>query len=467
MTLLDKLRRRDEGSRPLFMHGATFEQLADDVYYNRDFLALHAGTQEIASLETDTFHHAAVVQPIDGSPLKDMETPWGYGGPIASSAEALTTGLADWRRQQCAEGRIAEFVRLHPFIDPLTTPGLYDSLSFDRTTVLVDLPQWRQQRQDGYDRVTRKRLRKAEKDLTVRLVDGGRADVDTFKRLYESGLENNNATSRYYFDVAYFETLLNVPWATAWIAEYEGEPTAVMVCIHGGIFAHTHLSGGDDRSRALNASALLHHLAIEHYADHGFQWMHLGGGRTNSPDDALFQFKAKFSPLRSNFFLGGFVHDEENFARLGGRDGPLFLGYRSPKGGKADDLPRPMETSARLSKSKDYESLHRLFCQLEAEGGLEFSINSDYQRGIAVFDAALSDPTVAYQTVEFDGQVVAVLEAGASGRTAYLFPAMACWDAAGAAAEIMGCLDGEGSLRIICRNNLSDVRKVIEGGAPR
>src|ERR1700758_1720126 len=109
-----------------------------DVYFRDDFLALHA-PQGLDRLSRVDFHHAAVEVPIPGSDRRDLETPWGYGGPVALSAQVLADGLAEWRARQQAHGRVAEFIRLHPFINPVPLWDKLDMLVFNRPTVVVDL----------------------------------------------------------------------------------------------------------------------------------------------------------------------------------------------------------------------------------------------------------------------------------------------------------------------------------------
>lgn len=307
-------------SAPLTLHGVNPADLFDDVYFRGDYLSLHAGESGVESTATPRFRHGAAVRPIPGTWRSDLETPWGYGGPVATGAEALMAGLAEWRRRQREAGRVAEFMRLHPFANPAALNDSLDMLAFNRPTVIVDLETPKTARWKFYSDSTRNCLRKAERNLTVRSLVP--EEWTLFKALYEIGLGRNAATPDYYLDDAYFQILLAKPWCRAWIAEDGEGPVAVSCFLHTGTpICHYHLSGGNDRSRRTNALYLLLEEAFQYYSGKGCRLMHLGGGRTPASEDPLLAFKAKFSPLRAHFYVGGLIYDPVSYANLGGGQG--------------------------------------------------------------------------------------------------------------------------------------------------
>lgn len=310
----------------LTLYGETPDVVFEDVYFRRDFVALHARPDGIDALELPNFRHAAAVRTIPGADAEDMETPWGYGGPIARNASSFWEGLALWRQRQVNHRRIAEFVRLHPFLNPLSVRGFLDQIRLDRLTVLVDLCESPTVRRGRYTKGTRYSLNHAERCLTVRPL--GPEDAVLFQRLYEKGLARNGAEQGYFFDSSYYSDLLSAPYARAWAAERDGNPLAVACFLQGGPFAHYHLSGGEETARTSFAHYLLLEYAIEHFRALNCRWLHLGGGRSTAPDDALFRFKTRFGYKRVPFYTGGLVHDRVAFERMtkGRRD--RFLSYR-------------------------------------------------------------------------------------------------------------------------------------------
>ncbi|MFN0042817.1 MAG: GNAT family N-acetyltransferase [Alphaproteobacteria bacterium] len=346
-------------SLSLALYGETPGALFEDVYFRRDFVALHARPDEIDALELPGFRHAAAVRHIPGEDGEDMETPWGYGGPIARDGAAFWEGLGLWRQRQVDRGRVAEFIRLHPFINPLALRGFVDNLRFDRLTVLADLTEPAATRRRRYTKGTRYSIAYAERRLNLRELDP--SDAGLFRRLYEEGLARNQAERGYYFAPGYYEELLAQPFTRAWVAERDGEALAVACFLRGGAFAHYHLSGGGEPARISFAHYLLVERALDHYQGQGCRWMHLGGGRTASPDDALLRFKTRFSALRIPFYTGGLVHRRSAYERLTKGRTDRFLSYRFPP---TPDLSREQVT-LNPAEPGDFAAFFRIKCDID------------------------------------------------------------------------------------------------------
>jgi hypothetical protein len=290
--------------------------LIDDVYFREDFVRMHArfGYDYVSC---DGFRHGAALTPIAGAARDDLETAWGYGGPLAFDAETLARNLAKWRERQRAFGRVAEFIRLHPFLNPEALRKSVDMLRFNRSTVVVDLTQSVEAQWKFYSDSTRNCIRKARRGLKIREIRQDEAGL--FRRLYQAGLDRNLAAREYYLDENYFHELLGASWCKAWVVEDAEGAVAVGSFLRGcAPLCHYHLSGGVERARRSNAHYLMLDAAMQFYADDGATFMHLGGGRTAAEDDPLFRFKSKFSPLKLDYCIGGMIHDATAYRQLGG-----------------------------------------------------------------------------------------------------------------------------------------------------
>ena len=346
------------------LHGATAAEIMADVYFRPDFVALHARPDRVDALELAGFRHSAAVREIPGTDLDDLETPWGYGGPVALDEAAFWQGLGLWRQRQIDNNRVAEFVRLHPFLNPMSFRGWFDHLRLDRLTIVVDLAEAAARRWHRYSKGTRYSIRQAQKKLTFRVLGPGEGGI--FRRCYEEGLERNQAERHYYFPADYYEAVLAADWATAWVAELAGEPVAIACFLDGGAFAHYHLSGGGDAARETFAHYGLLELAIAHFAAKGARWMHLGGGRTSHPDDALLAFKAKFSPRRVPYYTGGLVYARGAYEQLArqqlsrGRN-ERFLSYRFAPAPEIGSKP----ITLRRTTAADFAAFFRLKCDVD------------------------------------------------------------------------------------------------------
>lgn len=344
-------------SLELTLYGERPQDVMQDVYFREDFVALHARNDPIDSLVTQGFRCVSAVRSIEGTPYEDMETPWGYGGPVAIDEAAFWRGLGMWRQRQADQGRVAEFVRLHPFLNPAALRGSLDQIRFDRLTVLVDLTISAEARRRHYNKGTRYSLRVAERGLEVRPCESALE----FQRLYEAGLSRNDADEGYYFDSTYFGQLLAADWSKSWTAYRDGEAVAAACFLHGGGFAHYHLSGGTDAARNCFAHYLLLETAFEHFAAEGVRWMHLGGGRTAAPNDALLRFKAKFSPILIPFYTGGIVFDRATYDSLSTGENERFLSYRFTVPQAAPGL----SPALRVAEAGDFQDFFRLKCDID------------------------------------------------------------------------------------------------------
>lgn len=341
------------------LHGATPAEIMADVYFRPDFVALHAHPDRVDTLEFPGFRHSAAVREIPGADLDDLETPWGYGGPVALDEAAFWQGLGLWRQRQIDNNRVAEFVRLHPFLNPMSFRGWFDHLRLDRLTILVDLAEPAQTRSRRYSKGTRYSIRQAQKKLSFRKLGAG--EGETFRQCYEAGLKRNQAERHYYFPADYYSAVLAAAWATTWVAEQGGEPVAIACFLDGGAFAHYHLSGGGDAARETFAHYGLLELAIGHFAARGCRWMHLGGGRTSHPEDALLAFKAKFSPRRIPYYTGGLVYARSAYDRLARGRNERFLSYRFPPAPEIGSKP----IALRRTTGADFADFFRLKCDVD------------------------------------------------------------------------------------------------------
>lgn len=311
---------------PLTLFGLSPVDLADDVYFKEEWTALHAFPDSIDSLRFPGFSHSAAVRSIPGTKLFDLETPHAYGGPWAGDSAALIEGLGLWRQRQRQAGRVAEFIRLHPFIDAARITSFFDHLEVNRPTVVVDLRQSSEQRRSHYNKGARHALRRAERLLTLRRLAVNEAPL--FQSLYETVLRQYDSAPAYWFPDAYYRNLFAAPWCEAWLALHDNKPVAAACFLISGPVLHYHLAGGSSLGRDTDAAYLLLENAFCHYAEQGAELAHLGGGRTTADDDSLLAFKAKFSPLQTMFHTAGLIHNHDAYKRLGGAANGRMLGYR-------------------------------------------------------------------------------------------------------------------------------------------
>ena len=275
----------------------------------------------------ESLFHAFMLRPITkvgDAPVKDgwtdIETVYGYGGPLASTREpgalaALWEPFSAW----CRERRVvAEFLRFHPLLGNQAWAEASCRVTLDRETVAIDL--------SGDEDSVLRRFPAGQGTQVRQALAHGLAcretplpeGLDVFRPLYERAMVRAGALSYYGFSDAYFNSLVSglrekVRSFTVW--DGKRSIASALFLAHGSLL-HYHLSGSDESYLRLRPNNLLIHTAALWGRSQGFRWLHLGGGRTNKPDDTLLAFKASLSRNRFPFHVGRRVHDSAVYERL-------------------------------------------------------------------------------------------------------------------------------------------------------
>jgi hypothetical protein len=244
----------------------------------------------------------------------DLETPYGYGGFYSNCNDVafLKKAMVSYKTKCFEENIIAEFFSFHPYNNfPELHSNLLDVCLVDRQVVKIDLQKSDEGRWLDYASKTRTIIRKCSKILKVEETD----DIDTFIEMYYETMEKNNARRFYYFDRRYFERLIAFPSVKLIKVLKDDVCIAMSFIMCAGTIGHYHLSANKPGYSKLNANYLLLEEAFKLAKNQGCNQFLLGGGRTSDKEDNLFKFKKKFSPLLSDFYLGGNVYNREIYER--------------------------------------------------------------------------------------------------------------------------------------------------------
>lgn len=272
--------------------------------------------------------HGAHLSAIPNTAHFDLQSAYGYGGPVASCDDSAFRADA-WRacEQACRERNIVvEFVRLHPLASWQAYPG---TVVLDRQTVVIDMrsEDWR----TSYEIRCRTAIRKAMK-AGVEVVEYPLQDIaDRFAAYYRNGMQRIGATPFYLFSDKYFQAMSEVPGLRLLACVLDGEWLAAGLFLNGGDCIEYHLSATSERGRQLSATNLLIDAAAQRASDQGLSMVYLGGGADAAPDNALLRFKASFSPLRLTYCYGYAIHDPACYSMLrtrAGYEGSRVLFYR-------------------------------------------------------------------------------------------------------------------------------------------
>ncbi|MEA5088411.1 GNAT family N-acetyltransferase [Solidesulfovibrio sp.] len=262
----------------------------------------------------ETWYHPLVRRPVPGTDLFDLESAYGYGGPVATTDDPGFLAEADAAWQDwCGKNRIlAEFIRFHPLLENQRF-SMAESQE-NRTTVWIDLT--RPDIRAGLQPRLRTAVRKAEKDgVTVRY-SREENDLRIFAAQYTETMARIGASADYFFPMAYFQGLLAHPELRLGLAEHNGRTVAAAMFLAGAGLWEYHLCGVSPTGQQLGAVKLLICHAAETARAEGMRRLHLGGGTDDAMDNPLLYFKAKFSSARAAFRIGRRVHRPEDYAAL-------------------------------------------------------------------------------------------------------------------------------------------------------
>ena len=260
------------------------------------------------------FYHGYLTGPVPGTAFRDIETAYGYGGPVATSTDRdfLRAAWAEYGGICADTGVLAEFMRFHPMVDNARFHGAV--ASFNRQTVWVDL--LRPNVSDGFKSRARTAARKAEKaGVTIEWVDGPRF-LETFPAMYDTHMKWIGASPAYFFPRAYHEALAALPDARLALAFLDGAAIAGSIFLIDGHLMEYHLSASNREGRDRSATNLILLAAAGLGWAEGCRVLHLGGGNSDAPDDPLFFFKCGFSSGRADYRIAGTVHHREAYDAL-------------------------------------------------------------------------------------------------------------------------------------------------------
>lgn len=259
-------------------------------------------------------YHGFHLSKVKGTKYCDIQSPYGYGGLISSSADKAFLFKA-WSEQAawCNEHAIlAEFIRFHPMVQNWRYFGgeIFD----DRQTVWLDL-----RKEDllmSYSTRARTAVRKAARN-GLRVEWWARGDfLPIFEKIYHGAMKIKNAENMYYFSPEYYHTLFSWDQAKLAVCRTNDDIVGVAVFLVGPGIMEYHLAGATPDGKRLNAHNLLIHEATRYGQKAGCSIMHLGGGTDPDQDNPLLFFKSSFSNLRAEFKIGRKIYLPEAYQAM-------------------------------------------------------------------------------------------------------------------------------------------------------
>ncbi len=257
---------------------------------------------------------------IDKDEYYDITTPYGYGGWYfegdLKDYAAFESEYENW----CKDNNIiCEFVRFHPVLE--NALHSYNEL-YDRemlgNTVAIELDDdeaiW-----ERFSPSNRRHIRVSDKEGVVIKTGTSKEDFDVFQKIYETTMNNDDATDYYYFDEEFFESIRNdlEGYYTLFTAYLEDIPIASSIMIYAGNLMNYHLSGQLFEYRRYAGTNKLLYEAAKWGCEQGYKWLHLGGG-LGAKEGPLYDFKKSFYKKGEDkeFYVGKKILDKDKYDYL-------------------------------------------------------------------------------------------------------------------------------------------------------
>ncbi|MGD9780270.1 GNAT family N-acetyltransferase [Methanomethylovorans sp.] len=299
-----------------------------DIYFTEEYCRLYNSEQRKAAAFSVKIGQDRLLMPIMLGEIPgmtgfyDFETPYGYGGPIATNNDpefwkkALSILLDEMRMQNIVCG----LIRYHPLLGNEDSAKVLLPSVKDRKTVIIDLrPNENEIWEAQVHSKNRNAIRKAEMAGLEFTVDDDFSELNNFINIYESTMKRLGAATGYLFGPDYYNGIKTELMGNSFIGMVRSKGTiiAAAIFLYQIPWGHYHLSGSTPDARLLSANNFLVYRGALELKRRGVEVMHLGGGTDSQEKNSLLAFKQRFSPNNRWFSIGKVVLNAEKYKILG------------------------------------------------------------------------------------------------------------------------------------------------------
>lgn len=271
---------------------------------------------------TNQFLIREIPEKVEGNTFYDLVTPYGYGGPVihySNNKEKLLENYENTFTKYCKENNfVSEFVRFHPIIKNYEDFSKMYNAQYMRKTLITKLDEETPE-VNQFGKSCRKNIRQAmNKGVSFKITENPDS-IGSFKEIYYSTMDRNNATDYYYFDDHYFNDILKYYKNNLILIEatFEDKVIAAGLYFTYKDIIHIHLSGTLNEYLYLSPAYILRYAVTVWGKENGYKLIHHGGGRSNSEEDSLYLFKKNFAKLYdTDFYIGKKIWNEELYNKL-------------------------------------------------------------------------------------------------------------------------------------------------------
>lgn len=253
-----------------------------------------------------------------GEDFYDIQGAYGYNGLITNNTdEAFLQQVWEAFDVWCQrENVVAEFMRFHPVMKNYEWEKKHLLMTYDRSTVYLDLMQNEEEIFAGFDKGTRQHVRKAAKSIEIRPAERTEESVLIFNKIYRENMEHVHSIPYLFFSEEHFRRMFqmeNIEFFIAW----QGD-TAI-ACYSGLVseeYYGNYLRASLTEYNRTGVNSLMYWSMIQSAKAHGCHYVHFGGGTSGAPDNSLLHYKMNFSKTLSEFWIGKRIHNKEIYNEI-------------------------------------------------------------------------------------------------------------------------------------------------------
>lgn len=249
--------------------------------------------------------------------LFDLETPYGYGGPLFDSAIPVASQdlfLKEMSMYANKRGIISQFVRFHPLLMNHDAMPIVFETRYLHDTIFIDTesPELIMKNMDSKNRNMVRKAVKSGVTIELKPIE----QYQEFLPIYIDTMEKDDADDYYFFGEEYFKAQRELKDnACIFYAMFDKQPIAAAIMYYNDRFIHYHLAGTITEYRKYAPSNLLLYETACWASEQGIRKFHLGGGMEQ--DDNLFRFKKQFNKNgRLPFVIGRTIFENEKYQKL-------------------------------------------------------------------------------------------------------------------------------------------------------
>lgn len=269
------------------------------------------------------FIYPFLISKIPNNKYFDIETAYGYGGPVSNTNNLsfLNRAIAELRVKLNKKKVIAELIKFNPYSTNKNILENYDGkIINEKKVVYINLKKLtREEIYKNYKKSCKKKLKKNFKNSEIKIkVENTIKSLLIFKKLYDDSMIKLKAEKKYYKNFNFYKKIYKNLKNNFYIfsVEYENKIHTSQLLFFDENTVYCHMYGSTDIAKEKSLILFSYHLLINWAKDNKFKFIDFGGGRTSDPEDSLLNFKKNFSNSSLDLYIGEKILNNKIYNKL-------------------------------------------------------------------------------------------------------------------------------------------------------